>query len=82
MGLVQNTISSFILKIGFVASKADTWLFIFHQNSNALNLLVYIDHLVLPSLNPSLIDTFVNQLKQEFLVHDLGSLHYFLGLEV
>ncbi|XP_068653915.1 uncharacterized mitochondrial protein AtMg00810-like [Aristolochia californica] len=38
--------------------------------------------MVLPGNNPVLIKTLITQLPKEFAMKDLGSLHYFLGVEV
>ncbi|CAM8882756.1 unnamed protein product [Rhodiola kirilowii] len=73
--------SSFLLKLGFSCSRADTSLFIFHQQSNLIYLLIYVDDIIVTGNNSSLIDGFTRKLHSEFAIKDLGSLSYFLGLE-
>ena len=38
--------------------------------------------MVLTGTNPALIKTLITRLSKEFAMKDLGSLHYFLGVEV
>ncbi|RVW68255.1 Retrovirus-related Pol polyprotein from transposon RE1 [Vitis vinifera] len=45
-------------------------------------LLLYVDDMVLTGTNPALIKTLITGLSKEFAMKDLGSLHYFLGVEV
>lgn len=73
--------SSFLLTLGFSCSRADTSLFVFHQQSNIIYLLLYVDDIIVTGNNSSLIDSFTRKLHSEFATKDLGSLSYFLGLE-
>ncbi|CAM8940816.1 unnamed protein product [Rhodiola kirilowii] len=73
--------SSFLLKLGFSCSRADTSLFIFHQQLDLIYLLIYVDDIIVIGNNSSLIDGFTRTLHSEFAIKDLGSLSYFLGLE-
>ncbi|KAJ9558897.1 hypothetical protein OSB04_013511 [Centaurea solstitialis] len=75
-------LSTFLCKIGFTCSRADTSLFIFTRGSAVLYLLVYVDDIILTGNQPSLIQQFISRLHQEFAIKDLGKLGYFLGLEV
>ena len=45
-------------------------------------LLVYVDDIIVLSSLSTAVDRLVLSLRQEFVVKDLGPLHYFLGLEV
>ncbi|KAJ6945155.1 Retrovirus-related Pol polyprotein from transposon RE1 [Populus alba x Populus x berolinensis] len=74
--------SSFLLQLGFLISKADSSLFVHHSAARTVYLLLYIDDMVLTGNNPSLIKNLITQLSTEFAMKDLGSLHYFLGVEV
>ncbi|RVW29453.1 Retrovirus-related Pol polyprotein from transposon RE1 [Vitis vinifera] len=73
--------SSFLLTLGFSSSRADTSLFVFHQQSSLIYLLLYVDDIIVTGNNPSLLDSFTRKLHSEFATKDLGSLSYFLGLE-
>jgi hypothetical protein len=74
--------SSFLLQLGFLISKADSSLFVHHSAAGMIYLLLYVDNMVLTGSNPSLIKTLITRLSTEFAMKDLGSLHYFLGVEV
>ncbi|CAM8969898.1 unnamed protein product [Rhodiola kirilowii] len=73
--------SSFLLKLGFSCSRANTSLFIFHQQSDLIYLLIYVDDIIVTGNNSSLIEGFTRKLHSEFAIKDLGSLSYFLDLE-
>ncbi|KAL6346966.1 hypothetical protein AAG906_006026 [Vitis piasezkii] len=45
-------------------------------------LLLYVDDMVLTGTNLALIKTLITRLSKEFAMKDLGSLHYFLSVEV
>ena len=71
-----------ILQLGFHNSRADSSLFIYNNNSNLCYLLVYVDDLIITGNNSSLIASFIQQLGDKFSLKDMGSLHFFLGVEV
>lgn len=75
-------LSTFLLSLGFVFSRADTSLFVFQRHRDLLYILVYIDDIIVIGNNSALIKTFITPLKNEFATKDLGNLTYFLGLEV
>ncbi|KAF5475499.1 hypothetical protein F2P56_007299, partial [Juglans regia] len=60
---------------------ADTSLFVFHQKSDTIYLLLYVDDVIITGNNSSLLDNFARKLNSEFATKDLDSLSYFLGLE-
>ncbi|XP_017416637.1 uncharacterized mitochondrial protein AtMg00810-like [Vigna angularis] len=74
--------SSFLLSVGFLGSKADPSLFVFHNTGATLHILVYVDDIILTGNNSSLIQKILARFKTEFAIKDLGRLNYFLGLEV
>jgi hypothetical protein len=71
-----------ILQLGFQNSKADSSLFIYKNNSTICYLLVYVDDLVITENAPSFVHSVIQQLGALFSLKDMGSLHYFLGIEV
>jgi hypothetical protein len=73
--------SSFILKVGFSCSRADTSLFVLHRQQHIIYILLYVDDIILTRNNNSFLSNFIRQLHSEFTIKDLGSLSYFLGLE-
>lgn len=77
-----SRLSSKLQELGFVLSKADILIFIFNQHGVVLYLLIYVDDLIIASSSQSASNELLAQLQHEFVVKDLGSLHYFLGIEV
>ncbi|XP_022871003.1 uncharacterized protein LOC111390228 [Olea europaea var. sylvestris] len=72
---------SFIIRLRFSCSRADTSLFVFHQKSDIIYLLLYVDDIIITGNNSSLLARFTRTLNSEFVTKDLGSLSYFLSLE-
>ncbi|KAK1610097.1 hypothetical protein QYE76_033770 [Lolium multiflorum] len=75
-------LASVLHQHGFVASTADSSLFILQRPDVLIYLLVYVDDIIVLSSSSRAIDLLVSGLRREFAVKDLGALHYFLGLEV
>jgi hypothetical protein len=66
----------------FTASTVDSSLFIYKNQSVIAYLLLYVDDIVLTSNTPTYLDHLIKQLNTVFDLKDLGTLHYFLGLQV
>jgi hypothetical protein len=60
----------------------DTSLFIFSVGADICYLLVYVDDILLTGSNSLLLQRLIQLLSSEFKLHDLGSVHYFLGIKV
>ena len=71
-----------LLQLGFIASAADSSLFIYHHHHVIAYLLLYVDDIVLTSNSNSFLDSLILQLRTVFDLKDLGPLHYFLGLQL
>ena len=71
-----------LLHLDFIASSADSSLFIYKDNQVIAYLLLYVDDIVLTSNTPSFLDHVIQQLNSTFDLKDLGFLHYFLGLQI
>jgi hypothetical protein len=52
-----------------------------HFGSIHIFLLIYVDDIIVTSNHASLIDVLVAKLTSDFAMKDLGSLHYFLGIQ-
>jgi hypothetical protein len=74
--------SSTLLDLGFIQSKADYSLFTRVQGSSFLALLIYVDDVAIASNDSVAISSFITLLNDKFKLKDLGSLKYFLGLEI
>jgi histone deacetylase 1/2 len=68
-------------ELGFISSKADTSLFIFHHDGVTIYMLVYVDDIVLNGSSAIAIECLVQTLAHTFPIKDLGRLDYFLGIE-
>ncbi|GJT03632.1 ribonuclease H-like domain-containing protein, partial [Tanacetum coccineum] len=71
-----------LVEHGFVQSKFDYSLFIKETGDVFVVLLVYVDDIVIIGNCKESIESFKLFLKNKFMIKDLGSLKYFLGIEV
>jgi len=65
-----------------MGSKADSSLFIYSNKSVTMYLLIYVDDIIIIASVPTTITELLQLLSVDFVVKDLGDLHYFLGVEV
>jgi hypothetical protein len=77
-----ESFTSQLLHLGFTASTTDFSLFIYKHQSVIAYLLLYVDDIVLTSNIPTYLDHLITQLNTVFDLKDLGTQHYFLGLQV
>ncbi|CAL9029449.1 unnamed protein product [Prunus brigantina] len=70
-----------LIGLGFQSSQADTSLFI-KAGPDLVFILVYVDDILVTGSSPSACQQVIQHLSSQFPVKDLGSLHYFLGLQV
>lgn len=77
-----SRLSSKLLQLGFHASKADVSLFIFQQGGIYMYILIYVGDMIIVCSSSLATDKLILQLKEDFSVQDLGTLSYFLGIEV
>ena len=75
-------LSSFLINLGFVQSKADYSLFVQKTTNNFIVLLVYVDDVILIGNSMEVINRTKTLLHQAFRIKDLGKLKFFLGFEV
>jgi hypothetical protein len=68
--------------LGFVTSKADISIFFYIKGPVTRYVLIYVDDIIVASSSPKVVDAILADLKANFTLKDLGSLHYFLGIEV
>lgn len=74
--------SFFLLDFGFKCSFSDPSLFIYHHGADVIYLLLYVDDMILTGNNNGLLDKLLAQLHSGFRMKDLGTVHYFLGVQV
>ena len=73
---------TYLLSYGFSNSIANSSLFIYKNNNVTFYLLVYVDDIIIMGPSSSALQVFVTSLASRFSLKDLGSLSYFLGVEV
>nr|CAN66507.1 hypothetical protein VITISV_034008 [Vitis vinifera] len=71
-----------LLQFSFRQSKYDTSLFLRKSDMGIVFLLVYVDDIVITGSDSALLSQLKTHLFESFHMKDLGSLTYFLGLEV
>ena len=69
------------MNLGFTKCKVDSNLYYKVENDGIIILLLYVDDLFLTG-KEKLINECKKKLATEFEMKDLGTMHYFLGLEV
>ncbi|PNY01136.1 hypothetical protein L195_g024424, partial [Trifolium pratense] len=77
-----TALHSFLLSYGFVNSKSDPSLFIYLKGDVKLYTLVYVDDILITGNNDQAIVKCISTLATKFSIKDLGSIHFFLGVEV
>ena len=71
-----------LITLNFLNSRAYSSLFIYRNGSIICYLFVYVDDLVIIGNDSTFVHTIIQQLSSNFLMKDMGTLHYFLGVEV
>ena len=75
-------LSTYMLKCGFQGSKFDTSVFFSNKGSSIIILLIYVDDIIITGSHSILVNSLIDQLHNQFALKDLGSLSYFLGIQV
>jgi Reverse transcriptase (RNA-dependent DNA polymerase)/gag-polypeptide of LTR copia-type/GAG-pre-integrase domain len=77
-----RTLSTALVALGFHASTYDPSLFVFHSHNITITLLVYVDDIIITGNNSSSLHNLISLLQKQFALKTLGSLTFFLGIEV
>ncbi|KAK9072095.1 hypothetical protein SSX86_008527 [Deinandra increscens subsp. villosa] len=77
-----DELKSFLVSLGFKPTISDSSLFTLTTGSHLIFILVYVDDIIITGSSHSLITKFIHTLSTKFSLKDLGSLSYFLGIEV
>ena len=79
---LYNKIDSYLMSNGFSKSNGEPTLNIKATNGNVLIVVLYVDDLIFTGNDKALIDEFIEAIKSEFEMTNLGLLKYCLGIEV
>ncbi|KAG7597976.1 Retrotransposon Copia-like N-terminal [Arabidopsis suecica] len=74
--------SSVLMKLGFQKSHTDHTLFVRNINGKYVAVLVYVDDIIITANDDDTVSTLKLDLQKAFKLRDLGTLQYFLGLEI
>jgi hypothetical protein len=74
--------ASYLVSLGFVEAKSNTSLFVYHRGADTAYLLLYVYDIVLTASSLELLQRTTKTLQQQFMMKDLGPLHYFIGVSV
>jgi hypothetical protein len=74
--------SSVVLEAGFSASAHDPALFVHTSPHSRTILLLYVDDMLITGEDAEFVTFVKARLSEQFLMTDLGPLHYFLGIEI
>ena len=74
--------TSQLLHLGFEASMANSSLFVYHSHQIIIYLLVYVDDIIITGNSSSQVSHLVTALSKVFELKGLGSLCYFLGIQI
>ncbi|XP_026439176.1 uncharacterized protein LOC113337807 [Papaver somniferum] len=77
-----DKLHSILVSLGYGASAADTFMFVQVQGKFITIVLVYVDDILLTGNSAAFCSALLKTLTQQFLVKDLGDLHFFWALEV
>lgn len=73
---------SFFFYFQTLSSLADSSLFVHSTTDGIIILLFYVYDMLVTSSSRDMVAHFLDLLKSEFAVKDLGDVHYFLGIEI
>lgn len=68
--------------LGFVSSQFDTSLFVKHDGTHVIILLLYVDDIILTGSNDTQVQQVIDSLAEIFELKGMGPLTYFLGLQI
>jgi hypothetical protein len=73
---------SYLLSQNFVHCKSNPNVYMLRMTDSLLLLVLYVDDLLITSFSTSAIAAVKRILHDNFLMMDMGPLHFFLGLEI
>ena len=67
---------------GFNKKNVDSSVFIKHLVVGVIILLVYVDNIIITGSDSGEIHSIIHSLAMEFDITDMGTLHFFLGIQI
>jgi hypothetical protein len=77
-----ENMDSYLLSYNFVHYKSNSNFYMLRMVDSLLLLVLYVDYLLITGCSTSMIDAIKIILHDRFLITYMGSLHFFLGLEI
>ncbi|GJV17641.1 ribonuclease H-like domain-containing protein, partial [Tanacetum coccineum] len=74
--------AGYATRVRFTHSRCDLSLYIYRQGSDIAYLLIDVDDIILTASSVTLLQRIITSLHSEFLMTNLGLLHYFLGISI
>jgi hypothetical protein len=78
----NDRFTQFLPSLGFATTYFDSYLFVKHVGSQIVVLLLYVDDIIHTGSMSVAILQVIRALTTEFDITDLGSLHFFLGIQI
>ena len=78
----NDRFTQFLPSLGFETTYSDSSLFVKHAGHEIVVLLLYMDDIIITGSASGVIQQVIGALTGEFDLTDLGSLHYFLGIQI
>jgi histone deacetylase 1/2 len=78
----NDRFTQFLPSLGFATTYSDSSLFVKHVGHEIVVLLLYMDDIILTESASGAIIQVIKAFTIEFDIKDLGSLHYFLGIQI
>lgn len=75
-----SCLSEHLLALSFANSSSDTSLLAYRSGSVTIFILVYVDYILITRSSADAISKLIADLTIEFVIKDLGTLSYFLGI--
>ena len=77
-----NELKTHLFSLGFLKSESNNSLFIRHCSVATIYILVYVNDIMITGSNSAMVNKVISSLALTFSIKHLGTLNYFLGVEV
>lgn len=78
---IEN-LNNFLVSLDFVRLKSEPCMYVLHNSTGTIILLVHVDDLAIAASSPALLDWFKMNIARRYSITDLGELHHFVGIAV